>query len=258
MSSLKVYLLSGLGLAQLQPGKAMGFAFLLLALLATVVLQTRHIDLEIEQLAVHGDIDQVQRKVIYQFIKENERHFADIVDVKERIENVGWVHHVNVRQIWPDKLSVEVIKEKPIAYWNADAFINFEGKVFESTYEVGGALPQLQGPEGTEAQVMQQYQQLTMALSPLGQSIEVLTLDTRGSWQFINQHDVRVLLGKNDIMERVHRFVKISESDDFASKLEFVHQVDTRYSNGIAVDWKKDYEAMGIATAFSTQSELRL
>jgi len=258
MSGLKRYLFSGLGLARLQPGKAMGVAFFILGLLATVLIQTGESDLEIGQVAVHGDIDQAQRKVIYQFVKENERHFLDIAQVKERLESVSWVHHVNVQQIWPDKLSIEVLKEQPIAYWNDDAFINSEGKIFESSYEVGGALAQLYGPDGSESQVMKQYQQLTMALSPIGQSIEVLTLDSRGSWQFVNQHDAHVLLGKNDIMERVQRFVLISESEAFADKLNFVHQVDTRYPNGIAVDWKEAYEAQGIATTFGTRREMKL
>ena len=196
--------------------------------------------------------------MIYEYIKENEQGFIDIADVKSKVEAVGWIHHVNVQQMWPKKLSIEVVTEKPIAYWNDDAFLNFEGKVFKSAYEEGGALAQLRGPAGAELQVMKQYQQLTTALSPVAQTIEVLTLDNRGAWQFTNQHDVRVLLGKNDIMERVHRFVLISSSADFGESVEFVQQVDTRYSNGIAVDWKPDYEALSIATAFNSQRELRL
>lgn len=253
-----MYLFSGLGLAQLQPGKAVGIAFLLLSLVTTIVVQSREADLDIEQVAVHGDIDQAQRKVLYEFVKENDQSFTNISDVKERLETVNWVHHVNVQQVWPDKLSIEVIREKPIAYWNDDAFINSEGKVFKSIYESGGPFAQLHGPNGSEAEVMKQYQELSTALLPAAQTIEVLTLDTRGSWQFTNQHDVRVLLGKNDIMERVHRFVLISGSSDFIDSLDFVRQVDTRYSNGIAVDWKEDYEALGIVKAFGTQRDLRL
>ena len=249
---------SGLAVSRLQPGKALGMSLLILGLLATVIFQNRETGLEIDQLAVHGEVDQAQRKAIYEFVKKHEKQFFDIDDVKTGIESIGWVHHVNVLQIWPDKLSIEVVREQPIAYWNDDAFINVEGKVFESVHEVGGALAQLRGPVGSEAQVMKQYQQLTMAMSPVDQTIEVLTLDERGSWQFTNQHDIRVLLGKNDIMERVHRFVLISASNGFATSMEFVRQVDTRYSNGIAVEWKDDFEARGIATAFNTQRELKL
>ena len=187
---------SGLAVSRLQPGKALGMSLLILGLLATIIFQNRETGLEIEQLAVHGEVDQAQRKAIYEFVKKQEKQFFDIDDVKTGIESIGWVHHVNVLQIWPDKLSIEVVREQPIAYWNDDAFINVEGKVFESVHEVGGALAQLRGPVGSEAQVMKQYQQLTMAMSPVDQTIEVLTLDERGSWQFTNQHDIRVLLGK--------------------------------------------------------------
>ncbi len=258
MKDVNLSYFSGLGVSRLQPGKALGMAMLFLGLLATVILQNEETGLKIEQLAVHGEIDQAQRKAIYEFVKKQEKQFRDIDAVKLGVEAIGWVHHVNVMQIWPDKLSIEVVREQPIAYWNDDAFINVEGKVFESAYEVGGALAQLRGPVGSESQVMKQYQQLTMAMSPVDQTIEVLTLDDRGSWQFTNQHDVRVLLGKNDIMERVHRFVLISSSAGFATSVEFIKQVDTRYSNGIAVDWKDDFEARGIATAFNTQRELKL
>jgi cell division protein FtsQ len=258
MSNLRMYLSSGFGLAQLQPGKAVGIAFLLLSLVTTIVVQIRKADLNIKQVAVHGDIDQAQRKVLYEFVKENGKSFSNITDVKERLETVSWVHHVNVQQVWPDNLSIEVIREKPIAYWNDDAFINFEGKVFKSVYENGGPLAQLYGPAGSESEVMIQYQELSTALSPADQTIEILTLDARGSWQFTNQHDVRVLLGKDDIMERVHRFVLISGSSDFVASLDFVRKVDTRYSNGVAVDWKEDYEASGIAKTFGTHRDLRL
>ena len=131
---------SGLAVSRLQPGKALGMSLLILGLLATIIFQNRETGLEIEQLAVHGEVDQAQRKAIYEFVKKQEKQFFDIDDVKTRIESIGWVHHVNVLQIWPDKLSIEVIREQPIAYWNDDAFINVEGKVFESVHEVGGAL----------------------------------------------------------------------------------------------------------------------
>ena len=54
MSSLKMFLFGGLGVAQLQPGKALGIAFLLLSLLATLIVQSKEPVLEIEQVAVHG------------------------------------------------------------------------------------------------------------------------------------------------------------------------------------------------------------
>ena len=64
--------LSGLAVSRLQPGKALGMSALILGLLATIIFQNREAGLEIEQLAVHGEVDQAQRKAIYEFVKTQE------------------------------------------------------------------------------------------------------------------------------------------------------------------------------------------
>ena len=73
---------SGLAVSRLQPGKALGMSLLILGLLATVIFQNRETGLEIDQLAVHGEVDQAQRKAIYEFVKKHEKQFFDIDDVK--------------------------------------------------------------------------------------------------------------------------------------------------------------------------------
>ena len=66
---------SGLAVSRLQPGKALGMSLLILGLLATIIFQNRETGLEIEQLAVHGEVDQAQRKAIYELLKSRKSSF---------------------------------------------------------------------------------------------------------------------------------------------------------------------------------------
>ena len=86
---------------------------------------------------------------------------------------------------------------------------------------------------------MEQYQQLAKALGRLGRSIGMLKLDERGAWEFRTASGIHVMLGKDDIMDRFQRFLLVLGSKQLAPRVNDVKQIDTRYSNGVAVSWKE-------------------
>ncbi|MCB1644240.1 MAG: cell division protein FtsQ/DivIB [Pseudomonadales bacterium] len=233
-----------------------------LALLATAVAwQSGWLSgggFSLNQIAIAGDLTTEQRKALYQHLVDHAEDLQDIGKIKQSLDNIEWIHHVAVSRGWPDRLVIKCVEEVPIAYWNDDAFINDEGVVFRSEYETGGELSQLYGPVGEEKAVMQQFQELSNALLTSGQTIEVLKLDERGSWQFVSASGTTVKLGKDDVLERLQRYIKVVESAGLQEKMDQVAVVDTRYSNGVAVQWKGSAENMDIANNTKSQRELRL
>ncbi|MCB1693591.1 MAG: cell division protein FtsQ/DivIB [Pseudomonadales bacterium] len=213
-------------------------------------------EMNVSYVAVKGELTEPQRADVYRVLIDHRQTLHDIGDVKMTLEQSPWIHRVDVRRDWPDGIVVSVLTEHPIAFWNNDAYINADGKVFTSKLVSATGLPQLFGPKDSEREVMQRYLELGSALTGSGQAVDTLTLDERGSWAFTTSRGMRVLLGKDDTMERLQRFLAVLGSGDLKARIAQVKQVDTRYSNGVAISFKDT--GLDIATTDNTQRELRL
>lgn len=216
---------------------------------------SRDYQFDLDTVAIAGELVSQQRAELSAVLLEHKDEIEGLPDVKHLIDGVSWVHHVDVVRRWPDKLTLTVHPERAIAYWNDDAFINDEGRVFSSEYLQAGSVAQLYGPEGGQQSVMRQYLELNKALTRAGQDIEILTLDDRGSWHFTTSEGIRVMLGKDDIMERIQRFLLVVESVGLTERMNDIEQIDTRYPNGMAVSWA---QSLDVAKTENTQREPRL
>lgn len=225
--------------------------------LAGVIQVFRESNLGVDYVSVVGEIDADQREEVLRELGDMDG-LADIREIKSRLDRVDWIHQVTVARDWPDRLVITVHEEEAIAYWNDDAYINEAGRVFASPYAEGGRLPQLYGPDGRERDVMRQYQQISQVLLRTGQEVDTLMLDARGSWAFATQSGMKVLLGKEDIMKRMQRYVGVFQQAGLLEELSRIARVDTRYSNGVAVDWKESREGYEVAKAYKLQREVSL
>lgn len=164
---------------------------------------------------------------------------TDVERIKSKIETLPWVAQASVKRIWPDTLVMQIAEHVAIARWCDSELLNQHGEIFAPEEVSGlGHLPQLQGPEDSQFEVMQQYQQFSQILFPAGLKITELTLTSRGGWELIVNDSLSVAVGRVDLTEKLARFVQFyvgqpqSSLDSFAS-------VDLRYSNGIAVKAKE-------------------
>ncbi len=164
---------------------------------------------------------------------------TDVARIKSEIEQLPWVAQASVKRIWPDTLVMQIAEHVAIARWGDAKLLNQHGEIF-APLEVSGLehLPRLQGPEESQFQVMQQYQQFSQILFPAGLKITELTLTSRGGWELMVNDSLAVAVGRVDLTDKLARFVQFyirqpqSSMDSFAS-------VDLRYSNGIAVKAKE-------------------
>ena len=158
----------------------------------------------------------------------------DINEASRDLEALPWVASVDVRRVWPDTLSLHLKEEMPIAKWGSEQLLNQYGELFTpgSTDSFAG-LPLLDGPEGSQDSVMQQYKELSQVLSPVGLRLNGLALSHRQSWS-LTVNAMRVEVGRHDVLARVQRFARFYAQQDRAETAQFA-SIDLRYGNGIAV-----------------------
>lgn len=152
-----------------------------------------------------------------------------------------WVANVSLRRLWPDQLIIDVETEKPLARWGAEQLLTARGKLFSAEgIIVTQELPLLDGPDGSQKELLNIYQQITSLLSPINAEISILQLDKRHAWRMVLNHRIEVMLGRSDraVREaRLRRFI-VFYSQVIRGHEETVERIDLRYPNGLVVQWK--------------------
>ena len=164
---------------------------------------------------------------------------VDVGRICEVIESMPWVASATVKRVWPDRLSVLVKEQGPVARWGEDGYLNEQGESFvpEPT-QVAGELPALAGPDGHEATVLKQYRAMSRALAPTGLHVAGVTLDERRAWRLQTDSGVELELGRADTRRRLQRFVQAWPTV-FVDRVDELQRVDLRYSNGFSVRWQQ-------------------
>lgn len=197
-------------------------------------------DRPIAKVSVRGELTYVDQQVVQARMApfvEASFFKVDLDALRRDLEKMPWIAHVEARRIWPDQVMVRLDEQLPIARWGDEALLNNNGQAFApndlTQYE---HLPQLYGPKRAQQRVMQQYQMLSQMLRPLGFSIARLELRARGSWFVTTKQGVELLLGRDQIIEKMRRFTAIYQQS-LAQESEKIARIDLRYANGLAVAW---------------------
>ncbi len=160
--------------------------------------------------------------------------------VRAQVEALPWVAHARVSRVWPGRIAVRVWERSPYALWGDKGLVDEEGVAFTPPpQELPQGLPQLSGPVGREAQVMQGYQALAEALAGSAFAPDGLRLDARGSWTLHSANGIELRLGEDDPRGKT-ALLRGAVTRTLAERLDQVAYVDLRYSNGFAVGWKND------------------
>lgn len=162
---------------------------------------------------------------------------VDVDAVRRAALRLPWVATASVRRVWPDALQVVVTEHKPVARWGANALLNEQGRIFTPAVEsFPPGLPQLAGPPGLETAVLEHMNRLNGALRPLHQYVQRMRLDERRAWSVTLNNGVELLLGREDIGERMQRYVDAYPAA-LAPHIAQLSAVDLRYTNGFAARW---------------------
>ncbi len=164
--------------------------------------------------------------------------------MREIVSNTPWVSAVTVQKSWPDTIHVTIHEHTPVVHWINGYLLDARGQRFivPSADEIRG-LPWLDGPEGQLEIVFENWKKFDDRLVHIGQQIERLTLDPRGSWSASLSGGTEVRFGKGDIFKNLDMLVTTWAGLMQGQALPPV-SVDLRYTNGFAVLWPQNIDAI--------------
>lgn len=163
----------------------------------------------------------------------------DVEHVRDRLEKMPWVSDIVVRRNWPDQLDVTVIERQAVALWNHRSLLSAEGELFSpktSTYP--GQLTEFIGPDGKQITMLKYFVKMNRILGSLHAKISYLELTPYYTWKLKLDNGIVLKMGYSDVLTRLSHFVKVYPKI-VGSRAADVDYVDLRYSNGMAVRWKK-------------------
>ena len=158
---------------------------------------------------------------------------VDISRLRQSLEKLPWVRSVSIRREFPHGLAVQIEEHQAFARWNDGELVNQYGEAFVA--ESDQALPGFIGQEGTSVEIAQRYVQFSRQIDTLGLSVRQIVLSPRHDWQLRLSNGMVLELGREDMQQRLARFLAVQMTEDRRQRTEGVAYVDLRYRNGFAV-----------------------
>jgi cell division protein FtsQ len=167
----------------------------------------------------------------------------DLDKARAAFEAVPWVRTATLRRVWPDRLAVRLVEQRPAAFWRGEnggeRLVNEQGEVFEAN--LGDVededLPTLSGPAGSSAQMLALYRRLQPLFAQQGWALDALQLSGRGSWRAVLDSGAAVEIGRggdDEVLARVERFLRTVGEVSGRYQRELEH-ADLRHADAYAL-----------------------
>jgi cell division protein FtsQ len=168
---------------------------------------------------------------------------AKLEDVRTAFEKLPWVRHAEVRRLWPDGLELSLEEHEAVVYWknigdgDGDVrLINRQGEVFVASSDA--AMPELSGPPGSAAAMLERYETYSKILQPLQARPVRMDLSVCGVWRLWLDNGLSIVLDREQerppIEARLENFVVAWAHLQDALGGQ-VARADLRYPNGFAL-----------------------
>jgi len=163
---------------------------------------------------------------------------VDMQAIYSAVSILPWVETVTVKRIWPDAIDIKVREKKPYARWGKSSLITDQGVIFTP-----GNMKQFQtltvviGPEHQEVKVLEIMKGIKTALADQSMELEEFSINDRWSWKIKLSNGLEILLGRNDQLKKLQRFLKTIAVLG-QEQVKQIAKVDLRYPNGYAASWK--------------------
>ncbi|MFT5083031.1 MAG: cell division protein FtsQ [Lentisphaeria bacterium] len=166
--------------------------------------------------------------------------------IKQAIELSPWVESVVIQRIWPDNLKVTIAEHKPIARWSNNGFISREGELIKVDSNTNlKELPMLSGDEAKSRDVARNYLLVSKLLGRSDLSVSGLAVDSKMSWRVELDGKFYLVLGQEEIQEKLEEFILVYEKYLQNSK-DAIQIIDMRYQKGLAVQWRENANLLAV------------
>ncbi len=164
---------------------------------------------------------------------------CDMRRLRTAVLAMPWVADVSIRRAWPDRLSMTVTEEVPLARWGEDALINADARVFTpASLEGYTGLVRLDGPPGSQRRVVDFLAAVMPAALARELEVREIELDARRHWWIRFDGGLMLSLGREDVAHRLAQFFRVYPSL-VAQPQRRPTRVDMRYEHGFAVRWQE-------------------
>ena len=169
---------------------------------------------------------------------------VDTKGMQDAALNISWISDVVVQKTWPDSITVSVREYMPVAHWVDGHLIAADGSAFVVPFadDIQG-LPWLDSPIAQRETVFTSWKKFDDLLVVIGQQVETLSVDARGSWSAELSGGTTVKFGKGDVFKGLNTLIS-SWNGLMQDKSLPPVSIDLRYTNGFAVLWPENIETI--------------
>lgn len=224
---------------------ALGLVFAIMVLALGVAWLMRQSLFSLSAISVQGDVTHNNAVTLRANVAPHltgNFFTVDLGRTRSVFESLPWVRKAVVQRQFPNRLRVVLQEHQAIAQWGPEGdsrLVNNFGEVFEVNQGEAESedLPQLNGPAGQAALVLQAYQMLSPLFEKLDAVLERLELTGQGGWRARLDSGAVLELGHgslDDVQVRTQRFTATltQVSSRYGRDLE---SADLRYGNGYAL-----------------------
>jgi len=199
-------------------------------------------NLTIKSVEVTGDLSVLNKTqlqpIIESFAKTN-LYLLDVDGLEKKIESNPWVHSASMTHVWPDKLTVRIYEQQPVAYWGDKAMLAENGEIIKAVLaDKSNDLPLLYSPENKGRNMATGFLKIRKMMKGFPVKLVEFKEDARGSWKIKLENGMTLKVGREHQEKRLRRFM-VAYQESLKDVVEKISVVDLRYTNGLAVKWKK-------------------
>jgi cell division protein FtsQ len=224
--------------------------FLLVALLCTGLVWKYGLDAIHDRLETALPIKYVRTEGVFQNLSKDDIKtalqplvktgffVADVQVIHAAVLALPWVESATVKRVWPNVIEIKVRERKPFVRWGEKSLLSEQGVVFTpKSIEPFDSLMILNGPDQQQVKVLEIMKGVKTALADQSLELVEFSINNRWAWKVKLANGLEVLLGRNEQLKKLHRFLKTLTVLQ-QEQIEAMEVVDLRYPNGYAVSWK--------------------
>ena len=212
------------------------------------------LDHPVSRFVVQGELSTAEQRMVREALAGADVGgvlSTDLDRVGAAVERLPWTRRVSVQRGWPDALVVTLDRARPVARWGETRYVSAAGQLLELPDEHRG-LPQFDVQQNTPQQAMEVYRLLDQISARENLIVNRLSQNPQGEWTVHYADGLQVLLGAEQLNERMHRFLLVYRRV-LADGARHAAYVDARYANGVAVKFHEEGSELLVANNESAE-----
>jgi cell division protein FtsQ len=175
-------------------------------------LSVKNISLPIKYVRTEGEFQYLGKneiKTALQPLVTTGFFEADMQAIHSVVSTLPWVEAVTVKRIWPDAIDIKVREKKAYARWGQNSLITERGVLFTpKNMEQFQTLTLVTGPENQQVKVLEIMKGIKTALADQSLEMAEFSVNDRWSWKIKLANGLEILLGRNEQLKKLQRFLK--------------------------------------------------